>query len=131
MKKINKHKLFILGITIFTLVLLGLFLKNIIVEIIQLEIKGDHDGVAHLLDGQGIFGYISVVLVEGFQMVVVFISAEFIQISAGMSYPWYISVPLCSAGIFLGATIIYLLCNMTKFDSDVFKGSARKLEAFK
>ena len=130
MKKINKNKLFILGITIFTLVLLGLFLKNIIVEIIQLEIKGDHDGVAHLLDGQGIFGYISVVLVEGFQMVVVFISAEFIQISAGMSYPWYISVPLCSAGIFLGATIIYLLCNMTKFDSDVFKGSARKLEAF-
>lgn len=130
MKKINKQKLFIMGIAILTLVLLVLFLKNTIIEIIKLEIHGDHDGVKNVLDGQGIFGYITVVLVEGLQMVVVFISAEFIQISAGMSYPWYIAMPLCSAGIFFGATIIYLLCNMTSFDDSMFKGSSKKLEEY-
>ena len=130
MKKINKQKIFLLGITIFTLVLLFLFLKNTIIEIIKLELHGNHDEVKHILDDQGIFGYITVVLVEGLQMVVVFISAEFIQISAGMSYPWYIAMPLLCAGIFLGATIIYLLCNMTKFDDSMFKGSAKKLKEY-
>lgn len=130
MKKINKHKLFIFIITIITLVLLFFFLKNIIVEIIKLQIKNDTNGIKELLSDKGWFGYLSIILVEAMQMVVVFISAEFIQISAGISYPWYLAVPLCSCGIFLGSTIIYLLCTLTKFDSSIFKKSADKINEY-
>ena len=130
MKKINKHKLLIFIITIFTLVLLFFFLKNIIFEIIKLELNNDHEGIKQLLSDQGWFGYLSVILVEAFQMVVVFISAEFIQISAGLTYPWYIALLLCSCGIFLGSTIIYLLCTMTKFDSSIFKKSTDKINEY-
>lgn len=130
MKKINKNKLLIFIITILTLVLLFFFLKNIIFEIIKLEINNDHAGIKQLLADQGLFGYLSIVLVEALQMVVVFISAEFIQISAGLTYPWYIAASLCSCGIFLGSTIIYLLCTMTKFDSSIFKKSTDKINEY-
>ena len=51
-------------------------------------------------------------LVEALQEVVVFIPAEFIQISSGLSYPFYIALLLCDLGACLGATIIYVLVNL-------------------
>ena len=128
MKKLSKQKLFIALLAIVTLTILFLFMKNIIIEIIKLEIQNKPEEVKALLADQGVFGFLSIILVEGLQMVVVFISAEFIQISAGISYKWYIAAPLCSAGIFLGATIIYLLCNLTKFDSSMFKKQNDKIQ---
>ena len=130
MKKISKQKLFIAVLAVITLTILFFFLKNIIIEIIKLEIQNKPEEVKALLADQGVFGLLSVILVEGLQMVIVFISAEFIQISAGISYPWYIAAPLCSAGILLGATIIYLLCNLTKFDTSMFKKQTDKIQTF-
>ena len=130
MKKLSKQKVFICLLAIITLVILFFFLKNTIIEIIKLQIQNKPEAVKGLLIDQGIFGILSIILVEGLQMVVVFISAEFIQISAGISYPWYVAAPLCTAGIFLGSTIIYLLCNLTKFDSSMFKKQTEKIQNF-
>lgn len=130
MKKLNKQRLFILVMTLITLTILFFFLKNIIVEIIKFQIDNNPDGIKELLADKGLFGLLSVILVEGLQMVIVFISAEFIQISAGISYPWYIAMPLCSIGILLGASIIYMLCNLTKFDGSIFKKQNAKIENF-
>lgn len=128
MKKFNKQRLFTLIIAVITLTILFFFLKNIIIEIIKLQIQNNQTGIKALLEDQGLFGMLSIILVEGLQMVVVFISAEFIQISAGITYPWYIAVPLCSAGIFLGSTIIYLLSNLTKFDGSIFSKQNEKIQ---
>ena len=130
MKKINKHKIFIFIITLITLFLLFMFFKNIIYEMIKLQINNDLNGVKSLLKDKGWLGVTSIILVEAFQMVVVFISAEFIQVSAGMAYPWYIAILLCDLGVFLGATIIYLLVNTFKFDSSMFKKSTDKVQAY-
>ena len=39
-------------------------------------------------------------------------------------------MPLCSVGILLGASIIYMLCNLTKFDGSIFKKQNAKIENF-
>ena len=63
-------------------------------------------------------------------MLVVFISAEFIQISAGLAYPWYMAVILCDIGVFVGATLIFLLVRTTKFNGEIFKKSSDKINNF-
>ena len=70
---------------------------------------------------------ITVVLIQALQMVVVFISAEFIQISASISFPWYISVILLDFGVFIGANLIYLLVRAFKFDGSMFSKSSDKI----
>lgn len=130
MKRLSKQKVFIAIIAVITLTLLFFFMKNIIFEIIKLQIQNKPNEVKLLLEEQGWFGFLAVVLIEGLQMVVVFISAEFIQISAGISYPWYMAIALCSIGIFLGASIIYMLCNLTKFDATMFDKHNKKIKSF-
>ena len=61
------------------------FLKDILVPYVRMEINNDLDGAKELLRSRGVFGFLTVVLVEALQMVVVFIPAEFIQISSGLS----------------------------------------------
>ena len=59
---------------------------------------------------------ITLFIVEALQMVVVFLPAEFIQLAAGISYPPLIAILLCDLGVFLGASIIYLLVNVLNYD---------------
>lgn len=127
MKKLNKHKIFIFIITLITLVLLFFFFKEIIFEIIKCYLNDDYEGAKQLLTDKGIFGTLAIIIVEALQMVVVFISAEFIQISAGLTYPWYIAWALCTIGVFFGSSIIYMLVKLTKFDSSIFKKSSDKI----
>lgn len=127
MKKLNKHKIFILIMALLTLVLLLFFFKEIIFEIIRCYLKDDYEGAKQLLTDKGIFGFLAIIIVEALQMVVVFISAEFIQISAGLTYPWYIAWGLCTLGVFFGASIIYALVKLTKFDTSMFKKSSDKI----
>ena len=84
--------MFVLMIVI--LVWIVFFFKDIIIPFVRLEIKGNVEEAKQLLIDRGLYGYLSVALVPGLQMVVVFISAEFIQISAGLAYPWYIAAGL-------------------------------------
>ena len=127
MKRINKNKVFIFIITLITLTFLFFFFKEIIIELIKAYLKNDTSSAQKLLENKGIFGCISVILVEALQMVVVFISAEFIQISAGLSYKWYIASGLCLAGVFLGASLIFLLVRIAKFDTKTFAKSTDKI----
>ena len=96
------------------------FLKDILIPYVRMELNNDLDGAKELLASRGVFGFLTVVLVEALQMVVIFIPAEFIQISSGMSYPFYIAILLCDAGICLGATIIYVLVRVFRFDNEQF-----------
>ena len=104
------------------------FLKDILIPYVKLELAHDLDGAKELLLSKGILGPITVVLVEGLQMVVVFISAEFIQISAGMSYPFYLSILLCDLGVCFGASIIYVLVKAFKFTSESLEKNEERIE---
>ena len=127
MKKLNKHKLFIFFVAIITISLLFFFFRDIIFEIIKFQSDDNMTGIKELLDEKGLIGCFMVVFVEALQMVIVVISAEFIQVSAGLTYPWYIAILLCDLGVFLGATIIYIFVNAFKFDGAMFKKSSEKI----
>lgn len=129
MKKINIHKIFIFIIAVITIAMLFLFFKDILIKVIEYQKNNNPDGLKELMSEMGLKGLIIVPLVEAMQMIVVFISAEFIQVSAGLAFPWYIAIPLCLLGIFIGASIIYLLVNSLKFDSSIFKKSTNKIES--
>ena len=114
-------------VTLITLTFLFFFFKEVIVELIKFYLENNVEAAKDLLESKGIFGCISVILVEALQMVVVFISAEFIQISAGLSYPWYLAIVLCILGVFLGASIIFMLVRFAKFDTNTFSKSTDKI----
>ena len=118
------ERIVILSVAVVVLALLVFFLKDIFFPFIKLEINKDFDGAKELLRSKGWLGFLTVSLVEGLQMVVIFIPAEFIQLSSGMSYPWWLAIILCDFGVILGSSIIYFLVNLFKFDGDIFnKGS--------
>lgn len=128
-KKNIIEKIVIIGLALVVLGLLVLFLKDIFFPFIKMEINQDFDGAKALLNEKGFLGYTTVSLVEALQMVVIFIPAEFIQISSGMSYPWYLALLLCDLGVVLGASIIYFIVHVFKFDGDIFK-KGHKIQKF-
>jgi len=100
------------------LTLFVFFLKDIMIPLFGMELHNDIDGAKALLTSKGVAGGIAVALIEALQMVVIFIPAEFIQISAGLSYPFYIALLLCDAGVCLGASIIFVLVRTLKFGTE-------------
>ena len=124
MKK-NAQRIITIASLVTIVLLFGFFLRDVLVPFVRLEIANDVDGARELLRAKGMLGCLTVVLVEALQMVVVFIPAEFIQISSGLSYPFPLALVLCDLGICLGATIIFVLVRVFRFSSD----AARKEEA--
>lgn len=112
-----KRKIIIIVSVIAVLCLFAFFLRDILIPLFKLQAQNDLEGAKALLLSKGIFGGITVILVEALQMVVIFIPAEFIQISSGLSYPFYIALLLCDAGVCLGASIIFVLVRAFKFDT--------------
>ena len=104
------------------------FLKDILVPYVRMEINNDLDGAKELLRSRGVFGFLTVVLVEALQMVVVFIPAEFIQISSGLSYPFPVALLLCDLGVCLGATIIFILVRTFKYSSSAYEKNKVKID---
>lgn len=127
MKK-STQRIIILGSLIAAVALFVLFLSDILIPFIRLEIANDVEGAKELLSSRGILGFLSVVLVEALQMVVVFIPAEFIQVSSGLSYPFWIALLLCDLGVCLGATIIYVLVNTFRFSNKAYEKNEKKIE---
>ncbi len=127
MKK-STQRIIILISVIVALALFVLFLSDILIPFIRLEIANDVDGAKELLVDKGVLGILSVVLVEALQEVVIFIPAEFIQISSGLSYPFYIALLLCDLGACLGATIIYVLVTTFRFSSEAYEKNERRIE---
>lgn len=131
MKKKRRFRIIIGIIAIIVMVLLFFYFRNIIVDIIRFAKANDQDSINHLLKDKGLIGAVYVSVIEALQMVIVFISAEFIQIAAGISYPWYIALLLCDFGIFLGASIIFFIVRVLKVDSSLFKSSTKRIEDIK
>ncbi|MBR6921380.1 MAG: VTT domain-containing protein [Clostridia bacterium] len=124
MEKTKKRKIteriVILCIALVVLCLLVFFLRNIFFPFIKLEAKQDFEGAKQLLLDNGVIGFLTVSLIEALQMVVIFIPAEFIQLSSGMSYPWWLAMILCDLGVALGCSMIYFLVNVFRFNGDIF-----------
>lgn len=125
--KRSTEKLIIAFSLIAVIALFVFFLKDILIPYVKMEIANDLDGAKELLVSKGILGFLTVVLVEALQMVVVFIPAEFIQISSGMSYPFPVALLLCDLGVCLGATIIFLLVRVLGFKGDRETKSEEKI----
>ncbi len=110
------------------LLLFAFFLKDIMVPLFSMELKNDVEGARELLMSRGIAGGAAVSVIEALQMVVIFIPAEFIQVSGGLSYPFYIAAPLCDLGVCLGATIIYLLVRTFRFNTGKSRKASEQIE---
>ena len=105
--------------------LLVFFMSTVFFPFIKLEIAQDFDGAKALLAEKGFLGFATVSLIEALQMVVIFIPAEFIQLTSGMSYPWWLAIILCDIGVIIGSSIIYLLVNLFNFSGNTFNRSNR------
>ena len=116
----KSSRILILLCALSALLLFAFFLKDILIPFVRMEINNDVDGAKELLCSKGPIGFLIVPLVEAFQMVVIFIPAEFIQISSGLSYPFPIALLLCDLGVCLGASIIFLLVRTLKFHSEAY-----------
>ena len=125
-KKTSRIVLFLSAVIAITLFVL--FLKDILVPFIRLEINNDVDGARELLKSKGVLGFLTVALVEALQMVVVFIPAEFIQISSGLSYPFPLALILCDLGVCLGATIIFILVRTFKIQNDAYEKRKKTID---
>jgi len=124
-KNTSTEKIVTLCVALIVLGLLIFFLGDVFFPFIKLELARDFEGAKSLLLSKGLIGYITVSVIEALQMVVVFIPAEFIQLSSGMAYPWWMAIILCDIGVALGASIIYFLVNVFKFKGDIFSKRKR------
>ena len=127
-KKINNHvreKIVIFTLALIVAGLLFYFFKDVFIPFIKLETARDLDGAKEFLTQKGAIGGVTVSLIEALQMVVIFIPAEFIQLSSGMSYPWWLAVILCDAGVILGSSIIFFFVRVFKFQGDIFNKTAK------
>ena len=129
-KKSTIQKILLFALLLIVLGMLFFFFREIIIPFISYEINGKYDEAKELLNSAGFIGMLAVSLIEGLQMVVVFIPAEFIQMSSGMAYPIWLTIILLDLGVIIGATIIWILVHTFKFNKDLFPNATRKIEQF-
>ena len=120
-------KAVVIPVLLLIILLFSFFLRDILIPLIKMELARDTAGATALLQEKGIQGFLTVILVEALQMVVIFIPAEFIQISSGLSYPFHIALALCDAGVCLGATIIFILVRLLNVQNDVYEKQRSRL----
>ena len=121
-RKHHKLGLFaILGILAVILALFLFFWKDFLIPLVRMELRGDVAGASELMRSRGLLGAAAVALVEALQMVVVFVPAEFIQISTALSYPFPLAVLLCDLGVCLGATVIFLLVRVLHVENTAYE----------
>ena len=104
------------------------FWADVLLPLLRLQLARDFEGAKALLRARGAEGALAVVLVEALQMVVVFVPAEFIQISGGLSYPFPMALLLCDLGVCLGASIIFLLARVFRFRSTAYEKRRRTID---
>ena len=113
MKKSTKMKFWanVAFIVFALLILIFLFADKDNVEILKTVFAKDLEGEAvhEKLMEFGVRGYIAVVLLAMLQVVVAFLPAEPIQVLSGVAFGFLPGVILCTIGVVLGNTIIYLL----------------------
>lgn len=111
--------------------LIGLFVLFFVTQydtIVQVLKNNDTQDISEMLKGKGIFGLIMIPLIQALQMLVVVIPAEPIQVVAYVTYGYWFFI-LCDLGVIIGATIIYLLVKLFKFDGGaVFAKNSQQIE---
>ena len=121
-------RIFFASITLIVIALLFFLFRNIILEIVRFTKANDEEGLKAFMKDTGWLGYIAVVLIEALEMVVIFIPAEFIQIPAGLSFPFIIAILLCDLGVCVGASIIYFLVHVLKIETEFIEKKQKKIK---
>ena len=127
MKK-NLIKLIFFILAIIVIGIIVWFVKNLIIDIIRYAKINDREAIDALIKSYGAFSYLAIILVEAIQMIIVVVPAEFIQLSAGISFSAPIAIALCDIGVVLGASIIYLLVNVFKFDRSSLGNRSKRID---
>ena len=112
MKKQNKIKLITALSTIPIIFLLGLFLftgENI--EILKTVFSKDltNEEIQDHLSGFGIRGQVTLSILAMLQVIIAVLPAEPIQVIAGLTFGLWIGILVCTVGVVLGNTVIFLL----------------------
>lgn len=123
------YKILFVSIIATVVVLLFFLFKDIIIEIIKYTKADDQEAIKTLMREKGWFGYLTVIIVEALEMVVICIPAEFIQIPAGISFHPLISILLCDLGVCLGASIIYFIVHVLKLNNDYLKNKQKRINS--
>lgn len=96
-----------------SIIVVVIFLYTIVARevapLFKMNVRKDTEQIKEYLQSFGIEGLAIIVALETLQMVIVFLSEDFLQICAGLAYPLYVALPACMLGIFLGSSIIYLI----------------------
>lgn len=128
-KKNQFKKFIVIFLAIVTIALLVVFLKDILFKIFSFQKNNDQEGAANFLKEKGFIGVLLIVLIESLQMIAVFLPTEFIQMSACIAYPPLLAILICLFGVFVGASVIYLLVHLFKFDGNaMFANNAKQIE---
>ncbi len=114
MAQASKKKLKILSAIAFVVILAGLivflFSGDNFIILQQIFKKGiEREELQAALSSLGYKGYITFGLLSMLQVVLTFLPAEPAQVMAGLSFGFLKGVAICTAGVFVGNTIIYLL----------------------
>ncbi len=120
------------SIVVAIILLIGYVYYNIadqVLELYRLNDKKDYTQIKTYLKSFGVKGAFMIAFLEMAQMVVVFIPAEFVQISAGLAYPVYIALPLCMLGVFMGSSVIFLIVRCLHLRLDYIESKTGKIEA--
>ena len=124
----NKERIVVLLILVAIIVLFAFYLKDNALPLLRMQKDHDMTAAKHFLRKKGLKGWISVILVQALQMVIVFVPAEFIQITSGLSYPLPLAILLCDLGGCLGATIILFLVRSFKYNSSAYEKRRRAID---
>lgn len=112
MKKINKPKLIASLSLIPIFIGLGFFLftgENF--EILKTVFSKDltNEEIQEHLSGFGIGGQITISILAMLQVIIAVLPAEPVQVVAGLTYGFWIGTLICTIGVVVGNTIIYVL----------------------
>lgn len=112
MKKINKKKWIAAVAIIPVLLILASYLLtaeniDIIRTVFSADMTGDE--IQDHLSGLGIRGQVTIAILAMLQVVVAFLPAEPVQIVAGLVYEFWIGTLICTIGVIVGNTVIYVL----------------------
>ena len=127
MKKFDKKKLFYLTPLIIFLVIIFIIGKELISVIPHLK-NAENEDIKEYLTSFGLKGAIFLIILQTVMITMGFIPSEFLQIASGIAYGTILGGLICTAGVVTGATVIYLLVNVFKVNSNQLFKSNNKLQ---
>ena len=112
LKKTTKNKLYITLSLVALLILLAVFMFSgsnfdLLKSLFNQNLTADQ--LQAKLGEFGVRGHITITILSMLQVIFAFLPAEPTQVIGGMSFGFYIGLALCTLGVILGNTLIYIL----------------------